>query len=160
MINYFELFEIPCSFTVDASILAKKYFALQKQFHPDFFTQDDEDAQSNALQKTAEINKGLKILKNTDETIKYVLQLKNLLVEDEKYQLPNSFLMEMMDFNEAIDDDTQQQVMALQQQLLHEIQPILNSVNIDELSNNQLLQVKEYYFKKKYLQRILDRLAG
>ncbi|MFK9781018.1 iron-sulfur cluster co-chaperone HscB C-terminal domain-containing protein, partial [Escherichia coli] len=41
---------------------------------------------------------------NKQETIKYVLQLKGLLEEEEKFTLPNSFLMEMMDLNESIMD--------------------------------------------------------
>ncbi len=34
--NYFELFEIPVSFQVDKASLSKKYFELQKKYHPDF----------------------------------------------------------------------------------------------------------------------------
>ena len=41
--NYFELFNLPVTLKVDKSQLAKKYFELQKQFHPDFFTQASED---------------------------------------------------------------------------------------------------------------------
>jgi hypothetical protein len=46
--------------------------------------------------------KGLKILQDRDQTIKYVLQLKGLLEEEEKYQLPPDFLMEMMEMNEKL----------------------------------------------------------
>ena len=62
--NYFELFGLPISLKVDTSSLAKKYFELQREFHPDFYTQSDETEQQDALEKSAEINKGLKILQN------------------------------------------------------------------------------------------------
>ena len=43
--NYFELFDSPVSLNIDKSKLAKKYFELQKKYHPDFYTQADEAEQ-------------------------------------------------------------------------------------------------------------------
>src|SRR5882672_7543828 len=108
--NYFELFEIPVSLLVDKNVLAKKYFELQKKFHPDFYAQETEFEQANALEKSSQINKALKVLRNSDEIIKYVLQLKGLLEEEEKYQLPPAFLMEVMELNEELSDNSRQQV--------------------------------------------------
>ena len=51
------------------------------------------------------INKGFKILKDPDKTIKYVLEIKGLLQEEEKYELPPDFLTEMMELNERLMDD-------------------------------------------------------
>ena len=97
--NYFELFEIPVSFNVDKTLLAKKYFELQKKYHPDFFSQGSEAEQEEALERSSQVNRALKIFKHPDETIKYLLQLKGLLEEEEKYQLPPAFLMDMMELN-------------------------------------------------------------
>ena len=85
--NYFELFNIPVSVTVDKTSLAKKYFELQKKFHPDFFAQEDEVTQEDALEKTSELNKAFKIFKDPDATIQYLLKIKGLLQEEEKYPL-------------------------------------------------------------------------
>ena len=46
--NYFELFGLPVSFTVDKKQLNESYVALQKKFHPDFYTQSNEAEQSEA----------------------------------------------------------------------------------------------------------------
>ena len=54
--NYFELFNLPVTLKVDKSQLAKKYFELQKQFHPDFFIQASEDEQADALEKSSMLN--------------------------------------------------------------------------------------------------------
>ena len=104
--NYFELFGIPVTITVDTAALAKKYFELQKQHHPDFFTQADEAAQQEALERSSDINKALKVLKNQDATIQYVLKLKGLVEEEEKYPLPPDFLMEVMELNENLSGDS------------------------------------------------------
>ncbi len=157
--NYFELFDIPVSLIVDKNNLAKKYFELQKKFHPDFFTQATEYEQQEALEKSSQTNKALKILKNADETIKYVLQLKGLLQEDEKYQLAPEFLMEVMELNEGLDENSAKQIAQLEETIYQPVQFIIENFS-SETTNEDLLKVKDYYYKKKYLQRILDRLAG
>jgi molecular chaperone HscB len=157
--NHFELFDIPVSLKVDKNILAKKYFELQKKYHPDFFIQATDEEQADALEKSSQINKALKILKNEDETIKYVLQLKELLVEDEKYQLPPAFLMEVMELNEEISDKSTQLVNSLETEIYEPVKAIIDNFSA-ATSTQDLLKVKEYYYKKKYLQRILDRIDG
>jgi len=161
--NYFELFGLPISLKVDTSSLAKKYFELQREFHPDFYTQSDETEQQDALEKSAEINKGLNILKNPDSTIQYVLQLKNLLTENEKYELPPEFLMDMMDLNEKLleqdPDSFSKEVVQLEESLQNEVKEIIEQYDNKSISEESLQKLKEFYFKKKYLQRILDRIA-
>jgi molecular chaperone HscB len=157
--NYFELFDIPVSLKVDKNSLAQKYFALQKKYHPDFFTQATEYEQAEALEQSSQINKALKVLKNEMETIKYVLQLKGLLEEEEKYQLPPAFLMEVMELNEELSENSQQQINTLENEIYTPVKGIIESFK-DTTTTEELLQVKEYYYKKKYLQRILDRMGG
>ena len=160
--NYFELFDIPVCLQADRSSLAKKYFELQKQHHPDFFTQASEDEQKEALEKSSLVNKALKVLQQPDKTIQYVLQLKGLLTENEKYELPPGFLMEMMELNEKLVEEDpgtfKQEVTGLEHELFEEVKDIIENYNDDTISTEKLLQVKEYYFKKKYLHRILDRM--
>ncbi len=165
--NYFELFDIPASITIDEAAVQKKYFELQKKYHPDFFSNADEDVKAAMLEKSSMINKGYNIFKNEDETIKYFLQLKGLLGDDEKYDLSPAFLGEMMEINEAlmeIDDssleETQTKVNQAQKHLYDGVQNIIEYYNEDTTTNEQLLQVKDYHFKKKYLKRILERLEG
>lgn len=158
--NYFELFDLPVSLWVDTSALAKKYFELQKTFHPDFFTQADETAQQDALEKSSDINKALKVLKNQDATIKYVLQLKGLIEEEEKYPLPPNFLMEVMELNENLSADSTAVIADFEKNIYADVSQIIEQYNDAAVSNEDLLKLKEYHYKKKYLQRILERLDG
>jgi molecular chaperone HscB len=157
--NYFELFEIPVSLNVDKSVLSKKYFELQKRYHPDFYTQSDENDQADALELSSTINKALKVLKNQDETIQYVLTLKGLLEENEKYQLPPVFLMDMMELNENLSEGSSDEIATIENNLYQEVKDIIDGYS-GATTTEELLKVKEYYFKKKYLQRILERLDG
>ena len=165
--NYFELFEMPVSLLVDKKYLKDKYFELQKKYHPDYFSNESEQEQADVLEKSSMINKAYKTFQSDDETIKYVLQWKELLEEEEKYQLPPEFLIEMMEFNEAlteVDDssleETETKISQLEKSLYDKVQNIIEYYSEDNTTNEQLLQVKDYYFKKKYVRRILERLEG
>lgn len=167
--NYFELFEIPVQLKVDKDLIRKKFFELSRQSHPDYFVNDTNNEQQNALESSASLNKAFKTFSNPQETIKYVLQQKGLLVEEEKYVLPASFLMEMMEFNEELADaqlevDSNPKTKLSEQltQFENEIyEPVAHTIeNYKEgiTSKEELLQVKDYYFKNKYLHRLAQQL--
>ena len=158
--NHFELFELPISIQIDKTKLAQKFFELQKKYHPDFFVNATEYEQEQALEISSQLNKALQVLKNVDKTIKYILQLKQLLEEEEKYQLPPNFLMEMMDLNEELSENSAQKIQELETTLYSDVAPIIENYADATVATIDLLKLKEYYFKKKYLQRILDRLEG
>lgn len=166
--NYFELFEIPVSLKVDGKLLAKKYFELQKKYHPDYFSTASEEVQADVLEKAAQVNKAFKTFKNPDETIKYVLLEKGLLEEEEKYQLPPGFLMEMMDLNEqlaetALDSDdnlaeVKQSMENAETEIYLPVQAIIENYKEGKTTEADLLKVKEYYYKKKYLNRLKEQV--
>ena len=165
--NYFELYEIPMSLAVDLPVVKKKYFELQKKYHPDFYTNESEADRDEMLIKSSMINKGYKTFQSQEETIKYVLQLKELIVEDEKYELPPAFLMEVMELNEGLMDvedssfeETIVKIRQFENALYEHVRHIIEGYDEAVTTDAQLLQVKDYYYKKKYLNRILERIAG
>jgi len=164
--NYFELYDIPISMKPDVQQVKQKFYELSRRYHPDFFTNAPEQEQAEVLEKSSLVNKAFKVFQQPDETIKYVLQLHGLLEEEEKYQLPGSFLAEMLDLNEQIADATMEGDAAALQQVqnaIHDIQsdlyePVKQIVEHYQegiTTKEELLQVKDYYYKKKYLTRIL-----
>lgn len=166
--NYFELFDIPVQLKVDKSTLPVKYFELSRKYHPDFFINAPEAEQAEALEKSALLNKAFKTFQNPDATIKYVLQLKGLLEEEEKYELPADFLMEVMEINEALmdadepggDNALKLRIEELQSEIYEPVKEIVESYQEGVSTEKELLQVKEYYYKKKYLERIREQLNG
>lgn len=169
--NYFELYEVPVSFQVDQGLVKKKYYELSRQYHPDFFTNSPDEEQSGILEKASLVNKGYKVLQNPDETIKYILQLKGLLQEEEKFELDPQFLMEVMDINEELMelemDENQEQLMNVEQKanrlllkIYEDVAPVMESYQEGVTTEEELLQVKDFYFQQKYLQRILDKIRG
>ncbi|MCE3282624.1 MAG: chaperone protein HscB [Chitinophagaceae bacterium] len=162
--NYFELYNIPVSFQPDPQLVKSRFYELSRKYHPDFFSNADEAEQAEVLEKSSAVNKAYKTFTNPDETIKYVLQQKGLLEEEEKYQLPPDFLMEMMDLNEAAgegqsaDGSVRSAVAKIQEEIYSPVKAVLEGYTEGVTTRDELLQVKEYYFKKKYLNRIMAGL--
>lgn len=159
--TYFDLFHLPVSLAVDQSQLTKKYFELQRKYHPDRYGQATEAEQEEALQISAQVNRGYKTLKDADETLKYVLQLKGLLEEEEKYQLSPDFLMEMMELNEQLEEGRTEALETainnLKTEIYEPVEAIITNYQEGITTQKELLQVKEYYFRKKYLDRVANQ---
>jgi molecular chaperone HscB len=164
--NYFELYDIPVSMKPDVQQVKQKFYELSRRYHPDFYSNAADKEQADALEKSSLVNKAFKVLQQPDETIKYVLQLHGLLQEEEKYQLPGSFLAAMLDLNEQMaeakmegDRGALQQIQStihdIQSNLYEPVKQIVEHYQEGVTTQEELLQVKDYYYKKKYLTRIL-----
>jgi molecular chaperone HscB len=166
--NYFEIFGLPVQLKVDKADLPKRFFELSRKFHPDFYANSTPSEKGKSLEITANLNKAFKTFQNEDDTIKYTLQLKGLLEEEEKYQLPPDFLMEVLEINEKVmdaEDDPnlkvhlQSAIDQLQTEIYEPVKEIIEHYQDGITTEKELLQVKEYYYKKKYLTRIRKELA-
>lgn len=170
MINYFELYGQPVSFRPDAAAIKSKFYELSRRYHPDRFTMADEATRAEALRMSAMNNDAWKTLNNTDALMAYILKLNGVLEEEEKYSLPPAFLMEMMDLNEVVSDyemepgneSLEQQATSILQDQLNDwqnaIQPLLDQFDNSPADKELLLKIKDYYFRKKYLLRIQERM--
>ncbi len=158
--NYFELYDIPVSFLIDEMVLKKKFFELSKQFHPDFSSNLSAYKKEMALEMSTLNTNAYNTLKDFDKRMKYVLALKNILVENEKYNLPQSFLMEMMELNELNLDERKNQTQHFENEIHLPVKNILEQATLENLTENDWQKVKEFYFKKKYLKRIISNFEN
>jgi molecular chaperone HscB len=170
MTNYFELYNLPVSFHPDATAVKSKYYELSRRYHPDYFAQAGGTELAEAQTMAAVNNQAYKTLRSPDATIAYILKMNSLLEDEEKYTLPPAFLMEMMDINEAISDyeadpDNQDarnmatNTLNEQLELWEDATDLLTTCHDKgEQSRELLLQIKDQYFRKKYLLRIKERI--
>ncbi len=169
--NHFEFYGIPVALTVDDSIVRKAYLLNSKKYHPDFHTLSSKTAQAEMLERSTQNNEAFKTLSDPDKRIRYVLEIKGLLgSENESPALPQDFLMEMMDINEALMDlefdfdterfsSTLKAVNALENELDTSVQTVLSSWTESPENDASLIKVREFFFKKRYLLRIKENLS-
>ena len=162
--NYFELFEIPVTLQPDKQLLRARFLELSRKYHPDFHMRSGRGAQDEALERSALLNRAWKTFQDTDATIRYVLMSKGLMEEEEKFELPPDFLMEVLEINEEVmdADSTDPKLLnrldELQKEIYEPVQDIIENYAEAVHQEKELLRVKEYYYKKKYLDRIRKEL--
>jgi molecular chaperone HscB len=153
--NFFTFYGLEQSFQIDPAQLKTSFLQKSREYHPDFYTHDPE-AQNIALAVSAFNNKAYKILGNDISRAQYLVDL-YLGNQDEKQQLPQTFLMEMMDLNEAIDElefekdenkkqQLQSDIRLQKEQILSEISQFAKEKNWEETQMSLL--------KWKYLERL------
>jgi molecular chaperone HscB len=117
---------------------------------------------------SAQVNEGYKTLHDPDALLGYVLRHAGAMEEDEQYKLPPEFLMEMMELNEAIGNAAMAEDMAGDARREFESAmsaweegylPLKERFNKGEQDPSLLAALKDYYFRRKYLLRIKERLV-
>lgn len=167
--NYFEFYDLPVSFNLDLDVLRRQFLKLSKKYHPDFYTLESEEKQEEILELSTLNNEAYKLLKDQEKRIKYVLELKGLLGKDIKPQLPQSFLIDMMDINERVmdlqfdyDESTHQSIQgevdAKEKELFEGIQSIFDAYDDASATPEQLEKVKDYYLQNRYLKRLKENM--
>lgn len=165
--DYFQFYEIPVSFEVDAAQLKKIYYRYSKKYHPDFHTLEDDTAQEAMLRLSSLNNEAYNTLRDFDKRMAYLLNLKGALNEEGQNKLPADFLMEMMEINEELmelppdphapeREAMSQKIDALESDLYKEIVELVATYQGEE--DTDLSPVANYYFKKKYLTRLRSQI--
>lgn len=106
MNNPFALFDLPVAFQVDSALLNERYLALQKSLHPDNFSAASAQEQRLAIQKSAEINDALRILKDPITRADSIIALNTGKTEnpEEKSNNDIDFLMQQMEWRETLEN--------------------------------------------------------
>jgi molecular chaperone HscB len=163
--NYFELFEIPPQFEVDTKKLKPKFLELSRKFHPDFHTNEDEAGLQRVMEISSAVNKGWQVFQDPMATLQYVLEMIGSISEQENVKLSGDFLMEMMELNEQITDSEQNQLLDIKEKIYQYEQTLYSGVkkmlisSPSATSETDLEKIKEYYYQRKYLNRIQERIG-
>src|ERR1700739_1158508 len=168
MINFFEFYGIPESFHPDVAHLKKKFYQLSKEYHPDFYANEDNEKQQEILELSTINNKAWQTLSDQNKTLEYILRQHELLVDGAKPQLPSDFLMEMMDINERlmeIDDagqlaDLNNDVLAVDSDINQSLGKLTADYHTldDTAKESRLNEILDLYYRQKYLLRIKESL--
>ena len=167
--NYFEFFDLPVSPSLDEAELKRRFYANSRRFHPDFHTLSDDAQQAEALEQSTHNNRGYKLLLNEDERLRHLLEVRGQLGEEGSNQVPQDFLMEIMEVNEALmelefeDDPMARQrveglITQLEADLRREAGPALDHYDDATATEAQLTTLRDYYLKRRYLLRLKNKI--
>jgi molecular chaperone HscB len=152
----------------DQKLVKQKFYELSRTYHPDFFVNESEAKQQEILELSTYNNKAYQTFTHPDKLIEYMLSLNGEISESEKYALPQSFLVEMMDINEALMElefePNTQAILAISTQInqvdenLFAQQKVLFNTYEGTKEPSVLKQIKDIYYRKKYLLRIRESI--
>ena len=159
--NYFDFFGIKPEYIIDELILKKKFLEYSRLYHPDHFALKPTEDQESAEEQSAFNNKAFKVLSQPESRLKYILELKHVIQDEEIYTLDQDFLMEMLDLNDLIEEDASAataQLKQLEESLYTDILPVLQTYDHIEIIDSDLKRLKDYHYKKRYILRIRENL--
>lgn len=105
MQNHFDLFQLPQRFAIDMAALDKAYHEVQNRVHPDKFAHASDAEKRVAMQWATRANEAYRTLKSPFKRAAYLCELHGVDLQIESNTaMPNGFLMQQMEWREALDD--------------------------------------------------------
>ncbi len=182
MNDYFVVFELPRKLRVDLDELQRRFYALSRQYHPDFHQMAGEDERAAALESSALINRAYRALRDPLARVEYLIALEEGREAKEgaavKPKAPTDLLEEMLEVQEALEEaktsglDAQASLrLARERQGLMERQTAGEAVIIDRFAEwDRVIDAREdrkpllEWFKqalatRAYLRTVIDDLG-
>jgi molecular chaperone HscB len=118
--NYFEVFGLPRVLTLDLKALEKTFHELSRKYHPDYFSTAPAEERQRSLQMTATLNDAYRTLRHPVRRVEHLLQIEGFKPDGSK--VPKSFLMEVFEINEQLEEvkggsASQEQIDALRREI-------------------------------------------
>jgi len=105
MQNHFELFQLPQRFEVDMNALDSAFHEIQGRVHPDKFAHASDAEKRVAMQWATRANEAYRTLRSPLKRATYLCELHGVELESESNTaMPAAFLMQQMEWREALDD--------------------------------------------------------
>ncbi|MBS1230589.1 MAG: co-chaperone Hsc20 [Proteobacteria bacterium] len=167
--DHFTLFGLPRSFRIDASTLDRRYREIAAQVHPDKYVQAGDAERRLSLQWATRVNEAYQTLKASLSRAQYLLQLAGHDVGAENNTaMPTEFLMEQMEWREAVAEARAAREQGELEQLHHRVKQRMNDryEQLAELLDDQqdypvaADRVRRLMFLEKLLFDIDDAMAA
>lgn len=105
MKNHFELFQMSVMFEIDTQQLDAAYREVQGRVHPDKFVTATDAEKRVAMQWATRANEAYQTLKNPLKRAIYLCELNGVdLGVESNTNMPRAFLMQQMEWREALDE--------------------------------------------------------
>ena len=158
MKNHFELFQMPVMFEIDTQQLDAAYREVQGRVHPDKFVTATDAEKRVAMQWATRANEAYQTLKNPLKRARYVCELNGVdLATESNTTMPTAFLMQQIEWREALDEARDTKNQSALEQLENELiqkRAVLLSLVTQHLNaaqyNDAGEQVRQLMFVEKF----------
>ena len=163
--NFFQMFGLPEHFRLDNAQLDQQYHSLQTQVHPDKFAHLSEAERRMSMQMATRANEAYQTLHNPIKRARYLLGLHGVDTQEETNTvMPMDFLMEQMEWREAVEEAQHScdvdQLEKLEVRLQHEVHRLqeLLAVKIDD--EHSYAAAAEGVRKLKFLEKLAEEIIS
>ncbi len=167
--DHFALFGLAPLFRVDSLSLDKRFREIQARVHPDRFAHAGESERRVSLQWATRVNEAYQTLKNPLARAQYLLELAGRRADTESNtSMPPEFLMEQMEWREAVAEAREAQEYGELEQLHFRVRQRMSKryEQLAELLDDQhdyalaADRVRRLMFLEKLLAEIDDGMAA
>ncbi len=125
--NYFDLFGLTLSFTINKQILDSAYRKLQQASHPDRFVNEPTEFQRQAVQQTAQNTEAYHTLKSAVQRACYLLTISGTDFSLSDYRVSNiDLLMQQMEYREQLNEIREQGDFEMLQAFTEKLKKMIN----------------------------------
>lgn len=163
--DFFRLFNLPAHFQIDSAILEQNYLALQAQVHPDKFAHLSEAERRLSMQWATRVNEGYQTLRNPLNRARYLLLLHGVDTQEESNTaMPVDFLLQQMEWREALAEAKQAKDGKVLDELEHRLQQELRilqqqlAIDIDDTCD--YVAASGIVRKLKFLEKLAEEIGS
>jgi molecular chaperone HscB len=128
-VSYFELFGLKPQFLIDLTMLETQFRAIQSASHPDRFVTCTSAEKLTSMQTATLAGEAYQTLKSPALRAAYLLALNGINATSEtNTNMPHDFLMQQMEWREALDDAKHAKDVERLEDLLAEMQAEANNL--------------------------------
>ena len=162
--NYYDFFEIPHRLSLDIKDLEQRFYALSRKWHPDRFVRGTADVRQQALDASAILNDGYRVLRDPIQRANYLLKENGFDIgEQQSKEVPPELLEEVFELNMALEESDEQAIAEARKKfevMLQEIDSDLETqfAAYDESQSKQTLgDIRGLLNRRKYIQNLVQK---
>jgi molecular chaperone HscB len=156
--NYFELFGLASTFDIDLKALESNYRKIQSESHPDRFVTASSAEKLASMQTATLANEAYLTLKSPGLRGAYLLGLAGIVAIDEKNnQMPTDFLMQQIEWREAVEDAENAHDISALESLLNDISAEAKNMQktlSNQFKNNSLSEATDSTRKLIFMDKV------
>jgi molecular chaperone HscB len=163
--DFFSLFNLPCRFQIDNAALEQAYRDLQAQVHPDKFAHLSDAERRFSMQWATHANEAYQTLRSPLNRARYLLSLHGVdTQEDSNTSMPTDFLMQQMEWREALEEAKQTKnntvLEEMEQRVQHEMRFLQQQLAVDIDDTHDYAAASGIVRKLKFLEKLAEEISS